>query len=193
MRKSFTCILVVSSPSSIFSLGIRPPIDCSPSPSGFTAIDLWARDPVILESVNYPSFPSFFCTYLHTSHYNEWNINVLKQSCSKVGIGPDRIPTFSDVKNVKNNAFGLSNVILGGWSNFFQTHKKDWNGKHGQDIFQRNIETFLRHNGPEGWVHITSSNTNLDQISSSEPRASINFKISTKHQPQLPTSSRGPI
>ena len=49
-----------------------------------------------------------------------------------------------------------------------------------------------RHNGPEGWVHlakitswglITSSNTNLDQISSSESRSSINFKISTKHQP----------
>ena len=40
-----------------------------------------------------------------------------------------------------------------------------------------------RHNGPEGWVHITSSNTNLDQISSSESRPSINFKISTKHQP----------
>ena len=40
-----------------------------------------------------------------------------------------------------------------------------------------------RHNGPEGWVHITCSNTNLDQISSSESRPSINFKISTKHQP----------
>ena len=44
------------------------------------------------------------------------------------------------------------------------------------------------HNGPEGWVHlakttswshITSSNINLDQISSSESRPSINFKIST--------------
>ena len=33
-----------------------------------------------------------------------------------------------------------------------------------------------RHNGPEGWVHITSSNTNLDHnISSSESRPSINF------------------
>ena len=30
--------------------------------------------------------------------------------------------------------------------------------------------------------HITSSNTNLDQISSSKSRPSINFKISTKHQ-----------
>ena len=48
-----------------------------------------------------------------------------------------------------------------------------------------------RHNGPEDWVHltkvtswghITNSNTNLDQISSSESRPSINFKISTKHQ-----------
>ena len=49
------------------------------------------------------------------------------------------------------------------------------------------IELFIkhcqRHNGPEGWVHITSSNTNLDQISSSESRSSINFKITTKHQP----------
>ena len=45
-----------------------------------------------------------------------------------------------------------------------------------------------RHNRPEGWVHlakvtswshITSSNINLDQISSSESRPSINFKIST--------------
>ena len=48
----------------------------------------------------------------------------------------------------------------------------------------RSIEHFKkhcqRHNRPEGWVHITSSNTNLDQISSSESRLSINF--STKHQ-----------
>ena len=40
-----------------------------------------------------------------------------------------------------------------------------------------------RHNGPEGWAHITSSNTNPDQISSSESRPSINFKVSTKHLP----------
>ena len=39
-----------------------------------------------------------------------------------------------------------------------------------------------RHNGPEGWVHITSSNTNLDQISISESWLCINFKISTNHQ-----------
>ena len=37
-------------------------------------------------------------------------------------------------------------------------------------------------NGPEGWVHITSTNTNLDQISSSENRPCINFKISTKQK-----------
>ena len=45
------------------------------------------------------------------------------------------------------------------------------------------IKHCQRHNGPEGWVHITSSNTNLDQISSSESWPSIDFKISTKHQP----------
>ena len=48
-----------------------------------------------------------------------------------------------------------------------------------------------RHNGPEdwvhltkvtSWVHITNSNTYLDQISSSESRPSIDFKISTKHR-----------
>ena len=39
-----------------------------------------------------------------------------------------------------------------------------------------------RHNGPEGWVHITSSYTNLDQISITESQLSINFKNSTKHQ-----------
>ena len=48
-----------------------------------------------------------------------------------------------------------------------------------------------RYNGPEGCVqltkvtclgHITSSKTDLDQISSSEHQRSINFKISTKHQ-----------
>ena len=39
-----------------------------------------------------------------------------------------------------------------------------------------------RHNGPAGWVHITSFYTNL-QISFSDSRLhSINFKISTKHQ-----------
>ena len=45
--------------------------------------------------------------------------------------------------------------------------------------------------GPEGWIlltrvtslgHIASSNTSLDQISSSESQPSVNFKISTKHQ-----------
>ena len=49
-----------------------------------------------------------------------------------------------------------------------------------------------RHNGPEGWVHltkvtswghITNSSTNLDQISSWESRPSINVKFSTKHEP----------
>ena len=39
-----------------------------------------------------------------------------------------------------------------------------------------------RHKGTEGSVHITSSYTNLDEISISESRLSINFKISTKHQ-----------
>ena len=39
-----------------------------------------------------------------------------------------------------------------------------------------------RHNGPEGWVHITISYTNLDKDSFSESRPSIDFKIPTKHQ-----------
>ena len=38
-----------------------------------------------------------------------------------------------------------------------------------------------RHNGPQGWVHITSSHTNLDQSSSSESRTSINIK----YQPNI--------
>ena len=38
-----------------------------------------------------------------------------------------------------------------------------------------------RHNGPEGWVHITSYYTNLDKTIS-EFWLSINFQISTKHQ-----------
>ena len=45
-----------------------------------------------------------------------------------------------------------------------------------------NLKHYQRHNGPEGWVYFTSLNTNLDQISSSESRPGINFKISTKHQ-----------
>ena len=52
-------------------------------------------------------------------------------------------------------------------------------------------KTLQKHNGLEGWVqltkitclgHITSSSTNLDQISPSEYRPIINFKISSKHQ-----------
>ena len=46
-----------------------------------------------------------------------------------------------------------------------------------------NTKHCQRHNGPEGWVHITSSNKIFDQVSSSKSRPSINFKISTKHQP----------
>ena len=38
-----------------------------------------------------------------------------------------------------------------------------------------------RHNGPEGWVHITSYYTNLDQTIP-EFWSSINFQISNKHQ-----------
>ena len=35
-------------------------------------------------------------------------------------------------------------------------------------IRKRNMKHCQRHNGPEGWVHITTSDTNLDQISISE-------------------------
>ena len=47
------------------------------------------------------------------------------------------------------------------------------------------MEHCQKHNGPEGWVlltNVTSSYTNLDQISSSESRTGLNFKISTKHE-----------
>ena len=57
-----------------------------------------------------------------------------------------------------------------------------------------------RHNGPKGWGHITISNTNLDQISSSESRLknqllnqtsaspiNLKFKISTKHSFRIAT------
>ena len=77
---------------------------------------------------------------------------------------------------------------------------KEWYIKNGNNlqIFRQNMFDDLerkkhcqRHNGPEGWVHLTkatplyyisSSKTNLGQISSSESRPSINFKISIKHQ-----------
>ena len=53
-------------------------------------------------------------------------------------------------------------------------------------LYPRWMNSITKHcqrpNGPESWVHITSSNTNLHQISSSEYQPSINFKISTKHQ-----------
>ena len=55
------------------------------------------------------------------------------------------------------------------WSLATQTGKQKYGWEHCQ-----------RHNGPEGSVHITSSYTNLNQISSSESRLRINF--STKHQ-----------
>ena len=46
-----------------------------------------------------------------------------------------------------------------------------------------------RHNGPEGWVHITRSqytvHRHIEQITISESRLSINFKISTKHRLNL--------
>ena len=46
-----------------------------------------------------------------------------------------------------------------------------------------------RHNGPEGWVHITRSqytvHRHIEHITISESRLSINFKISTKHRPNL--------
>ena len=42
-----------------------------------------------------------------------------------------------------------------------------------------------RHNGPEGWVHIASSYTNVDQISISESRLSTNINISSVSQINL--------
>ena len=63
----------------------------------------------------------------------------------------------------------------------------------------KTVKHCQRHNRPEGWVLPTkvtslakeqaSSYTNLDQISFSS-RASINFKISTKHQLLLASESR---
>ena len=35
-----------------------------------------------------------------------------------------------------------------------------------------------RHNGPEGWVHITNSDKNIDQISISETKLNLNLKSS---------------
>ena len=49
---------------------------------------------------------------------------------------------------------------------------------------QKDIKHCQRHNGPEGWVHITSSYTNLDQISISESR----FSINSKSQPNVSLS-----
>ena len=66
-----------------------------------------------------------------------------------------------------------------------------WSDLIGWVKWPLSIKHCQRHNGPEDWVHltkvtswghITNSNTNLDQISSSESRLSINFKISSKHQ-----------
>ena len=45
------------------------------------------------------------------------------------------------------------------------------------------LKTLPKAQRAKGLVHITSSNTNLDQISNSESRPSINFKITTKHRP----------
>ena len=48
-----------------------------------------------------------------------------------------------------------------------------------EGITNPNFKHCQRHNGPEGWIHITTSNTNLDQISSSESRPRLNLKILT--------------
>ena len=48
----------------------------------------------------------------------------------------------------------------------------------GTLLFQADYkEHCQRHNGPEAWVHITSSYKNIDQVSILESRLSINFKI----------------
>ena len=60
----------------------------------------------------------------------------------------------------------------------YQNHQED---KY-EEKNRTNIKHCQRHNGPEGWVHITSSKQNLDQVSSSESRPRINFITSTKHQ-----------
>ena len=78
--------------------------------------------------------------------------------------------------------FGLQSVES-------RTFGRQAKGKHCQ-----------RHNGPEGWLHMTSSNTNIDQISSSESRLknqflnqtsaspiNLKFKISTKHSFRIAT------
>ena len=60
-------------------------------------------------------------------------------------------------KRIRNPRSNTSNDIKFHWNHLFIV----WH-KHRQ-----------RHNGPEGWVHITRSYTNLDKISISESRLSI--------------------
>ena len=65
-----------------------------------------------------------------------------------------------------------------------------WEGSLLQKFCQLNqdMKHCQRHNGPEGWVHITASDTNFDQISISETRLKLkiftkpSFRISTKIQ-----------
>ena len=65
-------------------------------------------------------------------------------------------------------------------------HLEQLGGTFGETLggFQKHCQTQNRTN-PLG--DIISSHTNLDQISSSESRPSINFKISTKHHFRIQT------
>ena len=130
---------------------------------------------------------TWFSSYLKIDRYL-WEHN-----------GPPRSPF---TENTRTEAASIWDIFpspeiphffLVGWSSVFWalsrsvfnifSNTKKW--YHQSLIGQYSVsgKHCQRHNGPEGWVLITSSKTNLDQISSSETRPSTNFKISTKHQP----------
>ena len=75
------------------------------------------------------------------------------------------------------------------WQASEHIHQKSRLMKNLGRIYKYERKHGQRHNGPEVWILIESLYTNLDQISSLESRPSINFKISTEHQPLCKTCS----
>ena len=138
----------------------------------------------------------------HKSHQTGCNMNChlvwSKSVCIKVA--PLKIQTRDFVIMIYNGIKHLSDFLLLLWyralihfhnrTNFLFCHNKEGTITSSKllprpscqaQAIAKEEKYCQRHNGPEGWVHIASSYTNLDQFSFSEYWPSINL-VSTKHQ-----------
>ena len=144
--------------SAIGGVSIKPP-----TPPPVTIFQTWlCRNPPEVPSPTKNQWARYICEEL--SLPEQENLDVAQ--CISLPVKSTPSKTFNGVKHAKTMALMLACQT----SACYLERSCELKYKHCQ-----------RHNRLKGWVHITSSYTNLDQTIL-ESLLSINFKISNKHQ-----------